>query len=108
MPGCSSAARIWRSSRNRAIVGPALSGWLVINYGWRWIFYINAPVGLVSFVACYALLEDPEYLRQERAELKKRPLNFDGIGLGLRIKKQRAAADTWLAEANYRDRGPVD
>ena len=65
------------------IVGPVFSGWLVVNYGWRWIFYINAPVGLVSFLACYALLEDPDYLRQERAELKKRPLNFDGIGLGL-------------------------
>ena len=65
------------------IVGPVLGGWLVVNYSWRWIFYINAPVGLVSFLACYALLEDPDHLRQERAELKKRPLNFDGIGLGL-------------------------
>ncbi len=65
------------------IVGPVLGGWLVVNYSWRWIFYINAPVGLVSFLACYALLEDPDYLRNERAGLKKRPLNFDGIGLGL-------------------------
>jgi DHA2 family multidrug resistance protein len=65
------------------IVGPALGGWLVVNYSWRWVFYINAPVGLVGFLACYALLEDPEYLRQQRAELKKRPFNFDGIGLGL-------------------------
>ena len=65
------------------IVGPVLGGWLVVNYSWRWIFYINAPVGLVSFLACYALLEDPDSLKQERAELKKRPFNFDGIGLGL-------------------------
>ncbi len=65
------------------VVGPVLSGWLVVNYSWRWIFYINAPVGIVSFLACYALLEDPEYLRQERAELKKRLLKFDGLGLGL-------------------------
>src|SRR5271154_2349261 len=65
------------------IVGPVLGGWLVVNFSWRWIFYINAPVGLVSFLVCYALLEDPDQLRQERAELKKRPLNFDGIGLGL-------------------------
>src|SRR3984957_18958114 len=65
------------------IVGPMLGGWLVVNYSWRWIFYINAPVGLIGFLACYALLEDPEYLRQRRADLKKRPLNFDGIGLGL-------------------------
>jgi DHA2 family multidrug resistance protein len=65
------------------VVGPALGGWLVVNYSWRWIFHINAPVGLVSFLTCCALLEDPDYLRQERAELKKRLLNFDGIGLGL-------------------------
>jgi MFS transporter, DHA2 family, multidrug resistance protein len=65
------------------IIGPALGGWLVVNYSWRWIFYINVPVGILSFLACYALLEDPDYLRQERAERQKRPLNFDGIGLGL-------------------------
>jgi MFS transporter, DHA2 family, multidrug resistance protein len=65
------------------IVGPRLGGWLVVSYSWRWIFTINAPVGLVGFLACYALLEDPDYLRQQRAELKKRPLSFDGIGLGL-------------------------
>jgi DHA2 family multidrug resistance protein len=65
------------------IVGPVLGGWLVVNFSWRWIFYINAPVGLVGFLACYALLEDPVYLKQERAELKKRPHSFDGIGLGL-------------------------
>lgn len=35
-------------------------------------------------------------------------LEQEGLGLILRIKRQRAAADTWLAEANYRDRGPVD
>jgi MFS transporter, DHA2 family, multidrug resistance protein len=65
------------------IVGPTLGGWLVVNYDWRWIFYINVPTGIVGFLACYALLDDPDYLKQERAELKKRPLNFDGIGLGL-------------------------
>ncbi|OAI48240.1 multidrug transporter, partial [Planctomycetaceae bacterium SCGC AG-212-F19] len=65
------------------VVGPALGGWLVVNYSWRWVFYINAPVGLISFLACYGLLEDPDHLTQQRAELKKRSFNFDGIGLGL-------------------------
>src|SRR3984957_6924440 len=51
------------------IIGPVLGGWLVVNYSWRWIFYINAPGGLVGFLACYALLEDSDYLRQERAEM---------------------------------------
>jgi len=65
------------------IVGPVLGGWLVVNYSWRWIFYINAPVGLVSFLACYVLVEDPVFLRQERREMKNRPLAFDGVGLCL-------------------------
>src|SRR3954467_2184415 len=47
------------------IVGPTLGGWLVVNYNWRWIFYINVPVGIIGFLVCYALLEDPEYLQQE-------------------------------------------
>ena len=65
------------------VVGPTLGGWLVVNYNWRWIFYINVPVGIIGFLACYVLLDDPDYLKRECAELKKQPLNFDGIGLAL-------------------------
>ena len=65
------------------IVGPTLGGWLVDTYEWRWIFYINLPVGVLGFLACYALLDDPDYLKQQRMDLKRRPLDFDGIGLGL-------------------------
>jgi MFS transporter, DHA2 family, multidrug resistance protein len=65
------------------IVGPTLGGWLVVNYDWRWIFYINLPVGIVAFTASYFLVKDPAYLQEERAALKRRPLNFDYIGLGL-------------------------
>jgi MFS transporter, DHA2 family, multidrug resistance protein len=65
------------------IVGPTLGGWLVDTYQWRWIFYINLPVGVLGFLACYALLDDPDYLKQERTKLVRQPLNFDGIGLGL-------------------------
>src|SRR6202790_3116035 len=65
------------------IVGPTLGGWLCVNYDWRWIFLINIPVGLLALAAAYFLVQDPEYLKQERAELRRRPLNFDYIGLGL-------------------------
>jgi DHA2 family multidrug resistance protein len=65
------------------IVGPTLGGWLVVNYDWRWIFYVNIPVGLLALVAAWFLVQDPEYLKQERAETLRRPLNFDYIGLGL-------------------------
>jgi DHA2 family multidrug resistance protein len=65
------------------IVGPTLGGWLCVNYDWRWIFLINIPVGIMALVAAYALVEDPDYLKKERAELRRQPLNFDYIGLGL-------------------------
>jgi DHA2 family multidrug resistance protein len=65
------------------IVGPTLGGWLCVNYDWRWIFLINVPIGLLALVAAYAVVDDPGYLKQERAELRSKPLNFDYIGLGL-------------------------
>src|SRR5512135_2355346 len=67
------------------IVGPTLGGWLCVNYDWRYIFLINVPIGLLSLVAAYAVVDDPEYLKRERAELRRRPLNFDSIGLGLLV-----------------------
>ena len=65
--------------------GPTLGGWLCVNYDWRWIFLINVPIGLLALVAAYAVVEDPDYLKQERAELRRQPLNFDYIGLGLLV-----------------------
>jgi DHA2 family multidrug resistance protein len=65
------------------VVGPTLGGYLTVQYNWRWIFYINVPVGLLALAAGYFLIYDPEYLKKERAELRRRPLNFDTIGLGL-------------------------
>ncbi len=65
------------------VFGPLLGGWITDTYSWRWIFYVNLPLGALSFLACYVLLEDPDYLKQERAQRRQRPLPFDGIGLGL-------------------------
>jgi DHA2 family multidrug resistance protein len=65
------------------VLGPTLGGWITDNYSWRWTFYINVPIGILALAACYALLQDPEYLRVQRSELKKQPLQFDAIGLGL-------------------------
>jgi DHA2 family multidrug resistance protein len=65
------------------VVGPTLGGYLTVQYNWRWIFYINLPVGALALVMGYFLVDDPEYLKKQRAELRRRPLNFDYIGLGL-------------------------
>jgi DHA2 family multidrug resistance protein len=65
------------------VVGPTLGGYLTVQYDWRWIFLINVPVGVLAVVVCYFVVEDPDYLKQERAERRRRPLRFDYIGLGL-------------------------
>jgi DHA2 family multidrug resistance protein len=67
------------------VVGPTLGGYLTVNYDWRWIFYINVPVGALALLMCYLVVVDPDYLKKERAELRRHPLNFDYIGLGLLV-----------------------
>ena len=50
------------------IVGPALGGWITDTMSWRWIFYINLPVGVIATVMCAFFIFDPSYLRQQRKE----------------------------------------
>jgi DHA2 family multidrug resistance protein len=65
------------------VVGPTLGGYLTVQYDWRWIFYINVPVGALALLLCYLVVDDPDYLKKGRAELRRQPFYFDYIGLGL-------------------------
>jgi DHA2 family multidrug resistance protein len=58
------------------ILGPVLGGWLTDTYSWRWVFYINLPVGMVSLLMTQLYVFDPAYLRQEAAKI-----DYWGIGL---------------------------
>ena len=57
------------------IFGPTLGGWISDNWSWRWIFYINLPIGVVGLLVASAVLFDPIYL--------KKPGRIDAIGLVL-------------------------
>jgi len=46
------------------IVGPALGGWITDNLNWRWIFYVNLPIGLIATIMCAFFIFDPDYLRR--------------------------------------------
>jgi len=59
------------------IIGPTLGGWITDNYSWRWIFYINLPIGLIAAFMANAFVEDPPYLKNQK------PGRIDYIGFGL-------------------------
>jgi MFS transporter, DHA2 family, multidrug resistance protein len=58
------------------ILGPVLGGWLTDTYSWRWVFYINLPVGITSIVMTQLFVFDPAYLRHEVSKI-----DYWGIGL---------------------------
>jgi DHA2 family multidrug resistance protein len=63
------------------VLGPTVGGWIVDNYAWRWIFFINIPVGILSLYLTNRVVEDPPYL----AEIRKRKEGVDYWGLGLLV-----------------------
>ena len=62
------------------MLGPVLGGWLTDNYSWRWVFYINLPVGLASIIMTRLFIFDPPYIR--RSEPRHRLLGNRHAGGG--------------------------
>ena len=58
-------------------IGPALGGWITDNYSWRWIFFINIPIGVLAFILVARLVEDPPWIKPDRSRL----LRLDYLGL---------------------------
>jgi DHA2 family multidrug resistance protein len=65
------------------VLGPTLGGWITDNYSWRWIFYINIPVGLACAFFTRMVLVDPIALTAKRLAQKGKKLRIDGTGLAL-------------------------
>jgi DHA2 family multidrug resistance protein len=65
------------------VIGPTLGGYITDNYGWRWIFYLNLPVGLLALILCSYLVTDPDYLKEQRIQARTQHQRFDTLGLCL-------------------------
>ena len=59
-------------------IGPSLGGWITDSYSWRWIFYINIPVGILAYFMTMRMVDDPPWIKPDRKHL----LNMDYVGLG--------------------------
>ena len=82
-------------------IGPTIGGWITDNYSWRWIFYINIPVGILALVLTRALVQDPPWIKGDRKNFFK--LDYIGIGLltlamgGLQIALDKGEENDWFA-----------
>lgn len=59
------------------VLGPVLGGWLTDSYSWRWVFYINLPIGIASVFMVYAFVFDPDYIRRK----VEAGIDYWGIGM---------------------------
>jgi DHA2 family multidrug resistance protein len=84
-------------------IGPTLGGWITDNYQWRWIFYMNVPVGMLSLLLVSRLVEDPAYLSNQLKKAR-RYLSIDYIGIGvlalclgsLQVMLDKGQEDDWF------------
>ena len=82
-------------------IGPSLGGWITDSYSWRWIFYLNIPVGILAYVLVTRLVDDPPWIKPERKHL----LNMDYMGLafltlamaGLQITLDKGEENDWFS-----------
>jgi len=81
-------------------IGPTLGGWITFNYSWRWIFFINLPVGIITWFLVRRFVEDPPYLQRLKGAGVK--LDYVGIALlaigigALQILLDKGQEDDWF------------
>jgi len=77
--------------------GPTLGGWLTDTYSWRWIFFINVPVGMLTVFLISRFIHDPDYFEREKGKLDAPGLAFLVIGLGsLQLMLEKGEQRDWL------------
>src|SRR5712671_3445359 len=80
------------------IIGPVVGGWLTDNYSWRWVFYINIPVGIASIVMTKMYIFDPPYLKAESRKVDYWGIGMLAVGIGaLQIVLDKGQEEDWFS-----------
>ncbi|HEX4030502.1 MAG TPA: DHA2 family efflux MFS transporter permease subunit [Terracidiphilus sp.] len=82
-------------------IGPTLGGWITDNFSWRWIFFINIPVGILAFILVTRLVDDPPWIKADLSRIR----NMDYMGLafltlamgGLQIMLDKGEENDWFS-----------
>jgi DHA2 family multidrug resistance protein len=81
-------------------IGPTLGGWITDNYTWRWIFFINLPVGIAALFLVYRLIEDPPWVKRVRGAGVR--IDYIGVALlvlgvgALQVMLDKGQEDDWF------------
>jgi DHA2 family multidrug resistance protein len=79
------------------ILGPTLGGWITDTYSWRWVFYINLPIGLLSLVMISLFLYDPPYIRRGTTRVDFWGLGMLAVGMGaFQIMLDKGQEEDWF------------
>ncbi len=86
------------------ILGPTLGGWITDQYSWRWVFYINLPIGIIATLMVFTVIEDPPYLARTRF----RGMDYIGFGLmsvwlgAMQIMLDKGQEEDWFSSSSIR------
>jgi len=87
-------------------IGPTLGGYITDNFSWRWIFFINIPVGILAFILVTRLVEDPPWIKADRSRL--RHMDYMGLAFltlamgGLQIMLDKGEENDWFSSGFIR------
>src|SRR5713226_1986883 len=80
------------------MLGPVLGGWLTDNYSWRWIFYVNIPIGVISIIMTKLFIFDPSYIRRSTAKIDTWGIGMLAVGIGsLQIVLDKGQQEGWFS-----------
>jgi MFS transporter, DHA2 family, multidrug resistance protein len=82
------------------LLGPVLGGWLTDSYSWRWVFYINVPIGIASIIMTRLFVFDPHYIKRASSKIDYWGIGMLAVGIGLlQVVLDKGQEKDWWATA---------
>src|SRR4051812_30623085 len=80
------------------MLGPVLGGWLTDSYSWRWVFYINVPIGIIALLMTHTFVFDPPYIKRRAGGVDYWGMGLLVVGIGaLQIMLDKGQEEDWFS-----------